>query len=171
MTKRALIDMKPQSRWRRWLLDPVLAVLRQGMSAERVSWTIAVGSVLAVFPMVGTTTMLCVVVAWALGLNQALVQAFNWVLYPLHIALILVFIRLGERLYGAPPLRLSLPEMIARFEADPLKFFSDFGLAAWHGVSAWLLIAPVAALLIKLVVTPLVSSLASSIKKRKEAQG
>ncbi|MES2439389.1 MAG: DUF2062 domain-containing protein [Verrucomicrobiota bacterium] len=170
MTGEELMESRPRSRWRRWLLDPVLAVLRQGMSAERVSWTIAIGIVLAVFPVVGTTTMLCVVVAWALGLNQALVQAFNWLLYPLHIALILVFIRLGERLYGAPPLRLSLPEMMARFEADPLKFFSDFGLAAWHGVSAWLLIAPFAVLLIKLVVTPLVRSLASSIRKRKEAR-
>jgi uncharacterized protein (DUF2062 family) len=170
MTAGELIGTRPRSRWRRWLLDPVLAVLRQGMSAERVSWTIAIGMVLAVFPVVGTTTMLCVVVAWALGLNQALVQAFNWLLYPLHIALILVFIRLGERLYGAPPLRLSLPEMMTRFESDPLKFFSDFGLAAWHGVSAWLLIAPFAVLLIKLAVTPLVRTLASSIRKRKEAR-
>ena len=164
-----MIEVPPRSRWRRWLLDPVLAVLRQGMSVERGSWTIALGVMLAVFPIVGTTTLLCVFVAWALGLNQALVQAFNWLLYPLHIGLILVFIRLGERLHGAPPLRLSIAELMARFEADPLHFLSDFGTAAWHGVSGWLLVTPFAVLLIKLMVTPVVRRLAVTLGSRKRA--
>jgi uncharacterized protein (DUF2062 family) len=167
MTAGNVMEAGTRSRWRRWLLDPVLAVLRQGMSAERVSWTIALGIVLAVFPVVGTTTLLCVLVAWALGLNQALMQAFNWLLYPLQLVLILVFIRLGERLHGAPPLRLSLTELVAEFEADPMRFFSDFGMAAWHGVSAWLLIAPFAVLPVKLIVTPVVRRLALTLEKRK----
>lgn len=160
-----------RSRWRRWLVDPVLAVLRQGMSAERVSWTIALGIVLAVFPVIGTTTMLCVAVAGMLRLNQALMQVFNWLLYPLHIGLIIVFVRLGERLYGVPALKFSIPEMVARFEADPLRFFGDFGMAALHGASAWLLIAPFAVLLIKVLVSPVVRKLAARLGRRKVTAG
>ncbi|MES2923250.1 MAG: DUF2062 domain-containing protein [Verrucomicrobiota bacterium] len=155
-----------QSRWRRRLVAPVLAQLRQGISMERISWTIALGIVLGMFPVVGTTSMLCALVAWALKLNQPVMHAFNWLVYPLHLASILLFIRLGERLHGVPPLSFSLTQMMAAFRADPLQFGRDFGLAAWHGVSAWLLIAPFAVLLIKLLLTPVVRTLAVSLKRR-----
>ena len=38
-------------------------------------------------------------------------------------------------------------------------------MAAWHGVSAWLLIAPVAAMLIKVAVLPVLRQLAVSLQK------
>lgn len=161
-----MVVVGARSRWRRWLLDPVMAVLKQGMSAERVAWTIALGIVVAVFPVIGATTMLCVAVAGVFRLNQALMQAFNWLLYPVHIALVLVFIRFGEWMFNAPPLKLSISEMMARFEAGPMKFISDFGMAAVHAACAWLIIAPFAVLLIKLLVTPVVRSMAVRFGKR-----
>lgn len=167
MTAGETMAAEPQSRWRRWLVAPVLAQLRQGISVERISWTIAFGIVLGIFPILGTTTMLCALVAWALRLNQPIMHAFNWLVYPLHLATILVFIRLGERLHGVPPLPFSLPQLMASFQADPLKFAQDFGAAAWHGVCAWLLIAPLAVLFIKLLLTPVLRQLAVSIRKRK----
>lgn len=158
-----------RSRWRRWLLDPVIAVLKQGMSPERVAWTIALGIVVAVFPVVGTTTMLCVAVAGVFRLNQALMQAFNWLLYPVHFALILVFIRMGEWMFNAPPLKLSVSEMLVRFEAGPTKFISDFGMAAVHAACAWLMIAPFAVMLIKLLVTPVVRKMSKKFARRRTA--
>lgn len=167
MTAEQVLEVKERSRWRRWMLDPVLAQLRQGISVERIAWTIAFGVTLGMFPLLGTTTLLCALVAWALKLNQPIMHAFNWIVYPLHLATIPLFIRLGERLYGAPPVTFSLPKMLAAFRADPMQFGRDFGMAAWHGISAWLLIAPFAVLLIKLILTPVLKQLAASIRKRK----
>ncbi len=154
--------------WRRWFVAPVLAQLRQGMSVERISWTISLGFVFGVFPIMGTTSLVCVLVAWVFRLNQALLHVFKAAVYPLHLALILVFIRLGERLHGVPLIRFSIPELMVRFKDDPLQFARDFGWAAWHGVSAWLLIAPVAAVLVKLAVTPVVRHAAEALQRRKE---
>lgn len=154
-----------ESGWRRWLIAPIKAQLMQGMTVERVSWTIALGVVLGVFPIMGSTTLVCLLAGWALNLNQALLHVFKTVVYPLHLALILVFIRLGERIYGAPLIAFSIPQLLARFKQDPLQFARDFGMAAWHGVSAWLLIAPLAALLIKMAVIPVVSRLAAKHKE------
>jgi hypothetical protein len=148
--------------WRRWLVAPVKAQLTQGISVERISWTIALGMVLGVFPIMGTPTLVCLLAGWAFRLNHVVMQVFKEAVYPLHLALILVFIRLGERLCGAPLISFSIPEMLARFKADPLGFASDFGMAAWHGVVAWLLIAPVALVLIKWVATPVVCRIAAS---------
>lgn len=157
-----------ESWWHRWLVAPVMAQLRQGIPVNRVSWTIALGLVLGVFPIMGSTTLVCLLVGWALGLNQALLHVAKAVVYPLHLALILVFIRLGERLYGVPLISFSIPELMGKFKADPLQFARDFGMAAWHGVSAWLLIAPFAAILLKLAATPLLQRLADSLEKQTE---
>lgn len=156
--------------WRRWVLAPVLAQLTGGVSPERIGWTIALGIVLGVFPIMGTTTLVCLAAGWLLKLNQPVLHVFKTLVYPLHLALILVFIRLGERIYGVPLISFSIPQLLERFKYDPLRFAGEFGSAAWHGVSAWLLIAPVAAVLIKLAVMPLLRRLAVTMEKHKEAQ-
>lgn len=157
-----------KSWWRRWLLNPVIEQLTVGISPERIAWTIALGVVLGVFPIMGSTTLVCLLAGWLLRLNQPVLHVFKTLVYPLHLALILVFIRLGERLYGVPLISFSIPQLLVRFKEDPLQFARDFGMAAWHGVSAWLLIAPVAALLIKLAVMPMLTRLAGSLARREE---
>lgn len=156
-----------ESWWRRRLVAPVVAQLTVGISPERIAWAISLGIVLGVFPIMGTTTLVCLVAGWLLRLNQPVLHVFSNLVYPLHLVLILVFIRLGERLYGAPGLSFSIPQLLGRFKDDPLQFGRDFGMSAWHGVSAWLLVAPVAALLIKLAVAPVLRQLEVSLKKRK----
>ena len=154
--------------WRRWFVLPIMAQLTQGISVERISWTISLAFVLGVFPIMGTTTLVCLIVGWVLRLNQALLHLFKAAVYPLHLALILVFIRLGERLFGSALITFSIPELIGKFKTSPLQFARDFGVAAGQGVCAWLLIAPFAALLIKWGVTPVVRQVAKSMMDRKE---
>jgi uncharacterized protein (DUF2062 family) len=157
-----------ESWWRRRLVAPVVAQLMVGISPERIAWAISLGVVLGVFPIMGTTTIVCFVVGWLLRLNQPVLHVFSNLVYPLHLALILIFIRLGERLVGAPRMSFSIPQLLVRFKEDPLQFGRDFGMSAWHGVSAWLLIAPVAAILIKLALMPVIQQLSTSLKRRQE---
>ena len=159
-----------ESWWRRRLVAPVVAQLMVGISPGRIAWAISLGVVLGVFPVMGTTTLVCFAAGWLLRLNQPVLHVFSNLVYPLHLALILVFIRVGERLYGAPQMSFSLPQLLGRFKDDPLQFARDFGMTAWHGVSAWLLIAPVAALLIKLAILPVLRQLAVSLKRRREVE-
>ena len=156
-------------RLRRWLVGPVIAQLSRGTSPERLAWTIALGIVLGVFPIMGTTTLVCLSAGWLLRLNQPVLHVFRSVVYPLHLALILVFIRIGERMHGVPLIQFSIPQLLSRFKDDPLQFARDFGLAAWHGVTAWLLVAPVAAVLIKFAVLPLLRRMARAMAKPGEA--
>ena len=168
MTTEAVID-PGKSWWRRTLVAPVIAQLTLGISPERVAWAISLGVVLGVFPVMGTTTLVCFVAGWLLRLNQPVLHVVSNLIYPLHLLLILVFIRLGERLYGAPKMSFSIPQLLGRFQDDPLQFARDFGMSAWHGVSAWLLVAPFAAVIIKFAVMPILKQVAASIQKRREA--
>ncbi len=154
--------------WRRWIIRPVLAQLAKGSTPDKLAWAIAAGVVLGIFPIMGTPTLLCLLVGWGLGLNQPVMQIFKELVYPLHLILILVFIRMGEYLHGAPLIRFSIPELLARFKDDPFRFAMDFGWAAWHGVTAWALVAPLLALLIKFSVTPALRAARSRIPAGKE---
>jgi uncharacterized protein (DUF2062 family) len=157
-----------QSWWRRWLLRPVLAQLTQGISVDRLAWTIALGIVFGVFPIMGSTTLVCFLVGYLFRLNQPVLHVFKTAVYPLHLALILVFIHLGERLFGVPSLSFSIPELLSKFKEDPLQFARDFGMAAFHGVLAWAVIAPVAAITIKVSILPMLNRLRNSLESKKE---
>lgn len=156
--------------WRRWIVLPVMKQLTAGISPDKLSWTISAAVVFGIFPIMGTTTVLCLLVGWCFKLNQPVLHVFKSLVYPLHLGLILVFIRMGQKLHGVPLLALSIPQMLTRFRADPMQFARDFGLAAWHGITAWMIVAPLLALLIKLLVTPLLRKAAGKIQTRKEAR-
>ena len=161
-------DADHQRWWRRWIVRPVIGQLSAGGSPDRLGWTIAAGMVLGIFPIMGSTTLLCLAAGWLLGMNQPVLQVFRAVVYPLHLALILVFIRMGERLHGADLIAFSIPQLVGRFKDDPLLFAADFGLAAWHGITAWLLVAPLLGILIKLAVTPLLLAAKAKLDNGKD---
>ena len=147
MTSDACIEggAPPPSRWRRWIVDPVLGQLRQGITPEKIALTLALGGAIGIFPVMGATTFLCGIAGVAFKLNQPILQTINYLLYPVQVALILVFVRIGEWIYRATPVTLSLSEFMAKFRASPRGFFSEFASLFLYGISAWLLVAPLVA--------------------------
>src|ERR1700693_2401253 len=91
---------------------PIVELLRQGVTREKMALSLALGVALGVFPVLGTTTALCALVALIWRLNLPAIQIVNYFVYPLQIALLIPFFRLGEKLFGAPPLPLSVPQLL-----------------------------------------------------------
>lgn len=130
-------------RWlRRRAWEPLEKLLHQGTSPEALAWSVSVGLALGVFPMWGTSTALCVGTAMAFRLNQVAIQAANYMAYPLQLLLIIPFIRLGERLFGAPRLPLSLGQLHQAVSADAWGTLGVFWTDLWHASVAWLLVMP-----------------------------
>jgi len=129
------------------------------MSPDKIALTLALGSTLATFPVLGTTSILSGIVAIALGLNQPLMQFTGWLFYPLQLLLLVPLFRAGEYL-GAPHLALSLPQMMIRFRAGPGQFVHDFGAIALGGIGVWCLMAPPTIALLYFLARPAVRSLA-----------
>ncbi len=128
--------------FRRRIAGPIRQQLTQGLSPDTLALTIGVGLAIAVIPIVGVTTILSFLAAWALRLNQPVIQAINWTSAPLQILMIFPFIRLGERLFSAPRLTLSLDELVAAGKADPVGTIGRLGSTAAHAVVAWALVVP-----------------------------
>ncbi|HEY9546499.1 MAG TPA: DUF2062 domain-containing protein [Solimonas sp.] len=150
-----------RSLWRRWLIDPVVAQLRQGITPERIALTLALASIISVFPILGSTTLLCALVAAWLRLNQPLIQLANYLFYPLQLILLLPFYRAGETLFHQPHLPIfSIGELLTRFKAGPLQFVADYGMTALYGIAVWMLVAPFVMMLLYFTLRPVLRRLA-----------
>jgi uncharacterized protein (DUF2062 family) len=155
--------MTVRSRLKAKIADPIVEQLTQGLSAEKIALTVAVGLTIAVNPIVGTTTILCFVAAWALELNQPIIQAINWSSYALQLLLIFPFIRLGEWIFGAPRENRSLQRLVAMMKSDPLGTLADVRATLGHALVAWILVAPLLIAVIYFGSRPLFRALARRV--------
>jgi uncharacterized protein (DUF2062 family) len=146
--------------WRRRVVDVVLAQLRQGITAEKIALTLAIGLILGLFPIFGTTSALCVLAALWLKLNQPMIQLVNWFAAPLQLPGIYLFVRIGEWLTRSAPVQFSITGLVQQFRASPLQFLQQFGMTGLRGVLAWLLIAPFIAAAVYVALLPSLRSLA-----------
>src|SRR5215469_6127798 len=113
--------------WRERIVALVIAQLVQGVTPQKIALSIALGISVGVFPVLGTTTVLCAIAAMRLKLNQPIIQLVNWLVYPRQLGLMLVFVRIGEWITRVPPISLSLPTLIQTLHDSPFKFLQEFG--------------------------------------------
>lgn len=137
------------------LLQPVVDLLRQGVTPEKIALSMALGATLGVFPALGWTTILCAIAAFALRLNLPAIQLVNYLVYPAQLALLLPFFRLGEKLFHAPRLPLSIPQILAMSKTDLPGTVKLLWATTWHAIVIWGALAPFAIALIYFVLAPL----------------
>jgi uncharacterized protein (DUF2062 family) len=148
-----------RSKWQREVIDPVAAQLTQGITPHKIALTMAVGSALALFPIFGTTTLLCLLAGILLKLNQAIIQLVNMLCATIHFPLIVLLFRLGHLMFGVPYTHIGLGmmhHMLDTFWEDPTKFFERFGVDALHAIAAWGVLAPVWMVIVYSIALPVV---------------
>lgn len=137
----------------------MIALLKQGVTPEKLALSLALGAALGVFPALGWTTTLCAIAALALRLNLPAIQIVNYFMYPVQIALLISFFRLGEKLFRAPHLPISVSQIYAMIHASVWHAISLLWTTTWHAIVAWSLSAPVLVGLMYVILTPLLRRL------------
>jgi uncharacterized protein (DUF2062 family) len=138
----------------RKLIRPLLELLRQGATPEKLSLSIALGAVFGMIPAIGWNTALCALIALIWRLNLPAIQMVNYFVYPLQIALLIPFFRLGELLFRAPHLPLSVSQIYGMTRTNLWGAVKLLWTTTWHALVVWMLIAPVAAALLYLLLLP-----------------
>ncbi len=133
---------------------PVIELLRQGITPEKIALSIAIGISLGIFPVVGTTTILCALAAILLRLNLAAIQLVNYLVYPLQLALLVPFIKLGGALLGTGAMTFPPAQVLAQVRSDPWRAAINLWGIILHAILAWSIIGPLAALVIYLALVP-----------------
>jgi len=144
---------------------PLLNLLRQGVTSEKLALSLALSATFSVIPAFGGGVWLCTLFAVAFGLNLPVMQAVNYSLYPAQIALLLPFFRLGEKLFRAPHLPISVSQIYALVHTSwwgAIKFLWN---TTWHAIVVWGMLAPFAVALIYCLLTPIFRRIAPKGKQ------
>lgn len=127
-----------------WLNDkigkPILNLLKQGISPEKLSLCMAIGAVIGTFPIIGSTTVICTAIAIVLRLNLPAIQLANYLVYPLQIALLIPFISMGAFIFQVDPPPLSVQELSALFQQDFWGTIGAFFDSIVRAIIAWFLV-------------------------------
>ena len=144
-----------QSFFYRKLVGPIIDLLRQGITPEKIALSLAVGICLGVFPVLGSTTILCTLAAIVFRLNLPATQLVNYFVYPLQVALLIPFIRFGEIIFRAPHVSLSLAIIFDSIKRSVWQTTKTYWTPGWHAMIAWCLVGPLATWILYLVLAPM----------------
>jgi uncharacterized protein (DUF2062 family) len=147
----------------RWNLKQILIdQLRQGTGPHELALSVALAAGVALFPLLGTTTALCLLVGHVKKLNHPTLQAVNYLLSPVQLIMIPVWVRIGEWITRSPQVALDPRAILPEFFKSPLLFMQHYGAAGAQGVLAWCLFIPGVIYLIYRAVLPLITRFAHS---------
>jgi uncharacterized protein (DUF2062 family) len=139
-----------QRSWKR-ITSPVVkrlqSVMSCGLTPQKLALTLCIGSALGIMPLLWGTSLFCILLAHFFRLNHVALQSVNYLLYPLQLALLLPFLKLGTWLFPwGPPLPVQLFSTLIHNPG-----LSSLNILAWitlKSVTAWLVTVLPSALLI-----------------------
>lgn len=144
---------------------PILALLRMGASPRSLAWSIAIGLVVGVNPLLGSTTLVSLTIAVAFGLNVVASQLANHAAWPLEMVLVVPFIRLGARVFRTGPLPMSPHVFLLAARSTPMALIRQLWVWEWHALMVWAAIAVVATPAIALALTPLLQRIRTRVQR------
>lgn len=139
----------------RKLWTPLLIQLKQGASPEKLTRSVSLGATISLFPILGSTTLLCFLAGVIFKLNPIAIQTVNYLLTPLQLIGIPIFIKAGEALFGLPAVSFNPTRLASEFMGAPIYFLSVYGRSALAGVFIWALFAYPSIFLIERAFLPL----------------
>jgi hypothetical protein len=126
----------------RRLLQPLDDLRRESDDPRRLALAFALGALFGVMPLIWGTTLLCLGAALLLRLNPAALQIANCAVYPLHLALVFPYLRLGEFcLEGYSPVERPLFDATL-FGADAPGTLQRLAEANGAALLAWAVTSP-----------------------------
>jgi uncharacterized protein (DUF2062 family) len=153
-----------KKRLHRRILDPLLALLGQGVSPERLALCVAIGVVVGNIPILGVSTILCTVIALAFRLNLPAIQIVQAAMAPTQLLLIIPFVRLGEWILRVPGQPLSIKQGLDLLAQGAGHAVVTLWGVILHAGFAWVLVAPIAVFSIHQLLTPLFERAAAQLR-------
>ncbi|MBP7281555.1 MAG: DUF2062 domain-containing protein [Leptospiraceae bacterium] len=145
------------------VIAPIISLLKEGITPEKVALCIALGVMLGVFPVIGSTMILCTIASLSLKLNLPLIQIISYLVYPLQFLFLIPFVRFGEWVLGVPPFPISIPALVDMIKTDIVQTIITFWDATMHAILGWTIIA--------FIVIPLIYFLFLPILRRVPIKG
>ena len=119
----------------------VIEELKKGSTPEKLSQGLVGGILIGMFPLLGTTTLLAIIIAFCFRLNHVVIQTTNYLMYPVQIIMIPVYIKVVSLIFdvGYVPLRPDV--LLSQFKADPSAFLKQYALIGVYAIGLWCILS------------------------------
>jgi uncharacterized protein (DUF2062 family) len=125
----------------RKFLFPLKKVIKDGISIERLSVSLALGVTVGLIPIYGITTLLVGAMAFSLRLNFIAMQIAHYIVHPIQIALLVPFLKMGDSIVKSSEVSFSLQQYIELFKNDFSGTLREFWLVNLSAVGIWLVLS------------------------------
>ena len=140
-------------------------MLKEGMSLRQISLCIALGVSLGIFPVLGMTTLLCTIAAFAFRLNLPAIQVVNYMVYPLQLILLAPFYGTGSWLFKHPGGHMAHESLIYLFQNGFWTSLANLWDLTRYAIFAWLILSPFLVLVLYSLLKPVIRTFAGSYAK------
>lgn len=152
----------------RWL-KPFVELLRQGVTPREIALTIALGLVLGITPVLGSTTLLCTLAAVLLRLNLPAIQLVNGLVSPLQLMLLIPFYKCGAWVFGQDASTISFDAVTTMIRADIGNTIRTLWVVTMHALAVWLVLGVIGSVILYALLIPMLRRLYESICASTEA--
>lgn len=122
---------------------PLLQLLRIGATPTQLAWSLAVGIAIGLNPVLGTTTVLCLVTALLFRLNVVASQIGNHIVFPLQVMLVFAYLRAGEVVFRTGHLQLTPADLRSAMQHRQWEKVRVLWTWQWHAIVVWLIAAAI----------------------------
>jgi len=148
-----------------------MGLLRRGAEPDKLAWSLALGVVVGVNPLLGSTTLVALGLASALRLNIVASQVGNHAVYPLEWLLFPVFIKVGAVVFRTPKLPLAGHALWVAAKYHPWVTTRLLWTWEWHALVVWAVFAAVAMPAVALGSEPVLRKMANRVNRISESAG
>ena len=117
----------------------ITTALKQGVTPQKIVESVTVGMLVGVFPFLGTTTLLALFFGHYLKLNHIVLQAVNYLMYPVQILMIPVYINVVVRVFNLESVNTNLQDLLSLFAQDFWTFLDQFLIIGLYSAALWLI--------------------------------
>ncbi|AZZ36036.1 hypothetical protein CIK05_04265 [Bdellovibrio sp. qaytius] len=143
------------------LKDSIKAQLTQGATPEKLAQSLSVGMLIGCFPLIGFATGLAALFGVVFKLNHIVVQTANYMMYPVQIVLIPIYIKVISLMIdvGDVPIRPDL--ILEAFRADWMQFLKTYSLIGLYAVILWIIVSGILFMFLPKLFLPAIKKLNS----------
>jgi len=121
-------------------LIPFRLVPKDGLTPEKLAFSVTLGIVTGIFPVIGMTTLLSLLFTMLFRQNLIIVQSVQWIVALIQIMLIIPFMQFGAYMLNHNALHISMAQINHAFQPGVISGIKAVGIFHLYGILTWLLL-------------------------------
>ena len=123
------------------ILIPFRLLPKEGLTPEKIAFSLTIGILSGLFPVIGLTTVISIVLTLLFRQNLLIVQSVQWLLALVQVLLIIPFMRFGAFLLKHDVVHITMKQINDAFQPGVVSGLKTVGLFHLYGIFTWILLA------------------------------